>query len=226
MIIRVAILEDHRSVIDGYLYRLSRYPDIAVVATATYGEELEPMMQVHPIDVLLLDVQVWVSENNSAPYPIMHQIPHLLARYPNLAILVITMFNVSALIRGIIDVGASGYIVKDDTAAIETLGEIIRKVARGDVHFSEKAHAKLVRSLNKGQEPKLTARQLEVLSFFGAHPNSTTLDIATELSIAPSTVRNTLSNSYFKLGVRNRTAALAKARELGLITPNTPPPHI
>jgi two-component system nitrate/nitrite response regulator NarL len=36
--IRVAILDDHQSIVDGYLYRLQNAPDIEVVATAVYGE--------------------------------------------------------------------------------------------------------------------------------------------------------------------------------------------
>ena len=43
--VRVAILDDHQSIIDGYVYRLSTNSDVQVVATATYGEDLEPMLK-------------------------------------------------------------------------------------------------------------------------------------------------------------------------------------
>ena len=59
--VRVAILDDHQSIIDGYIYRLSSTPEIEVVATANYGEELEPVLAKYPADVLLLDLSVRTS---------------------------------------------------------------------------------------------------------------------------------------------------------------------
>lgn len=56
--IKVAMLDDHQSIIDGYLHRLSHLPELEIVATAAFGEELEPLLEEPPIDVLLLDVAV------------------------------------------------------------------------------------------------------------------------------------------------------------------------
>src|SRR5690349_1187844 len=79
--VRVAILDDHQSIIDGYVYRLSSTPEIDVVATANYGEDLEPLLAKHPVDVLLLDLSVRTSHENSNPFPILHLIPKLLQRH-------------------------------------------------------------------------------------------------------------------------------------------------
>ncbi|MCI0398697.1 MAG: hypothetical protein L0322_27725, partial [Chloroflexi bacterium] len=87
--IRVAILDDHQSIIDGYIYRLSSAAEIEVVATAFYGRELEPMLAARPVDVLLLDVNVPTAPDNPNPYPILYEIPKLLQRYPNMNVLVI-----------------------------------------------------------------------------------------------------------------------------------------
>jgi DNA-binding NarL/FixJ family response regulator len=57
--VRVAILDDHQSIIDGYTYRLSVVPEIQIVAMAVYGEDLETMLASHKVDVLLLDVSVF-----------------------------------------------------------------------------------------------------------------------------------------------------------------------
>ena len=56
--IRVAILDDHQSIIDGFTYRLSMDPAIQIVSTALFGEDLEAMVANNPVDVLLLDVSV------------------------------------------------------------------------------------------------------------------------------------------------------------------------
>ena len=79
--VRVAILDDHQSIIDGYIYRLSSTTEIEVVATATHGEELEPLLVKQPVDVLLLDLSVRTSPENSNPFPILHIIPKLLQSF-------------------------------------------------------------------------------------------------------------------------------------------------
>ena len=112
--IRVIILDDHQSIIDGYLYRLIKEPQIEVAATLTFGEDLEPVLAMHPTDVLLLDVNVPNSPEESSPYPILHTMPKLLDMYPGLNILIVTMYNEPELIRNVMEAGASGYLLKED----------------------------------------------------------------------------------------------------------------
>jgi len=106
--VRVAILDDHQSIIDGYLYRLSQTTEIEVVGTATHGEELEPLLVKHPVDVLLLDLSVRTSPENPNPFPILHIIPKLLQKYSNMSVLVISMYAEPGLMRSLIEAGASG----------------------------------------------------------------------------------------------------------------------
>jgi two-component system, NarL family, nitrate/nitrite response regulator NarL len=65
--IRVAILDDHQAIIDGYLFRLANAADIQVAATLSYGEDLEPALEKEPVDVLILDVQVPTSATTPTP---------------------------------------------------------------------------------------------------------------------------------------------------------------
>jgi two-component system nitrate/nitrite response regulator NarL len=110
--IHVAILDDHQSIIDGYLFRLGQSPDIEVVVTAKYTDELEALLARTPVDVLLLDVQVSISADNLNPYPILERIPAWLQSYPELSVLVISMYNLPSLLRSVMEVGASGYLLK------------------------------------------------------------------------------------------------------------------
>jgi DNA-binding NarL/FixJ family response regulator len=215
--IRVTIMDDHQSIVDGYRYRLSQVPEIELIATLAYGDELERSLQEHPVDVLILDVHVPVSQNNLNPYPILHVIPRLLQLYPDLEILVISMLSDRSMIRGVVEAGASGYILKSDSRLIQELGKTILSVAKGDLCFSEKAWKAY---LGKKAEP-FTARQLEALSLCAAYPNSKTAELARKMEIANSTLRNLLSTVYLKLGVQTRAAAIAKAREIGIITPDS-----
>lgn len=213
--IRVAILDDHQSIIDGYIYRLGQIPEIEVVATATFGDELEPMLAAHSLEVLLLDVQVATAPDNLNPYPILHLIPKLVEKYPDLNVLVISMHNQPTLIKAVMEAGASGYILKDDQATIVELGNIIRTVAKGAIYFSQQASQQLFRKIPG--DSTLTIRQIEVLSLCAAYPNATTAELANRLGVANSTIRNLLSGAYIRLDVRNRAAAIAKVQKLGLI---------
>ena len=85
--VQVAILEDHQSVIDGYLFRLGQSPEIEVVAIASFWEDFKPMLVDHLPDVLILDVGVSTAPDNPNPFPILEAIPKLLEKHPKLSIL-------------------------------------------------------------------------------------------------------------------------------------------
>jgi two-component system nitrate/nitrite response regulator NarL len=225
-IIHVTILDDHQSIVDGYLYRLGKVPEIEVVSTLSYGSELEPSLREHPTDVLLLDISVPTSPENSNPYPILHVIPKLLQIYPGLNILVISMFTERGLIRGVMDAGANGYILKDDRATICDLASVVQTVSGGGICFSQKAHQLFLNHQISVDGDSLSPRQLEALSLCASCPDALTADIAREMSVSHSTVRNLLSGAYVKLGVRTRAAAISKAQGLGILTPVTPAPNL
>ncbi len=220
--IRVTILDDHQSIIDGYLYRLNSFPQIEVGAVLTLGEELEPTLATYPTDVLLLDIYVPTSKDNANPYPILYAIPKLLDLYPSLNILVITMHNERSLIRSVTETGISGYILKDDQEMIRDLGNVILSVASGAVVFSQQVHQLLLRSHKTQAGDQLLNRQVEILSLCAAYPDSTTAELAHKMGLSNSTIRNLLSNAYLRLGVHTRLAAVTKARQLGIITPLQP----
>jgi len=220
--IRVAILDDHQSIVDGFTYRLSMDPEIQIVSIALFGEELEPMIASHPVDVLILDVSVPNSQEDHNPYPVLHTIPGLLKKYPGLNILVISMFTQRSLIEALINAGICGYILKDDQSSIQQLDKIVRQVANGGIYFSERATWE---SKSGSPDAILTPRQLEALSLCASHPDGDTVLLANELGVTGSTLRNLLSGSYLRLGVRTRAAAIAKAHQLGII-PVKPEPAL
>lgn len=221
--INVAILDDHQSIVDGYVHRLSQSPLIEVVATLNFGDQLEPTLAKFPTDVLLLDISVPVSTENSNDYPILHLIPKLMQLYPHMNILVISMFAERGLIRGIMEAGANGYILKDDRSTLVDLANVVLTIAGGGIHLSQKAHQLFLSDQLNRTGNTLSLRQLEALSLCAAFPDALTTELSQEMAVANSTFRNLLSGAYIKLNVRTRTAAISKARSLGIITPFAPP---
>jgi len=222
--VRVAILEDHQSVIDGYLFRLGQSPEIEVVAIASFWEDFKPMLVDHLPDVLILDVAVSTAPDNPNPYPILEAIPEFLKKHPNLSILVISMFDQATLIKAVMDAGANGYILKDDQATIRELDKVVLTISKGDIHLSQQAYRQLFQRYP--QDSVLTPRQAQALSLCASYPGATSVELAKKLGINDSTFRNLLSGVYQRLDVNNRAAAIAKARKFGLITPDDPTPDI
>lgn len=222
--VRVAILDDHQSIIDGYTYRLNNIPGIELVTTALYGEELYSMLRKHKLDVLLIDLSVQTSPEDQTPYPILRIIPQLLQEYPNLKVLVVSMHTGPGLMRTIMEAGVSGYITKDDHEALKNLGRIVLSAADGDIYFSQEAYQLYQQYENMRTADLLTPRQVEALAVCGLHADLSTAELAEILAVSNSTARNLLSSAYLRLGVHSRAAAVEKARNLGLIQPHLPGP--
>jgi DNA-binding NarL/FixJ family response regulator len=221
MSVKIAIFEDHQSIIDGYLYRLSQHPDMEIAGIAHYGQELEKMLSSHEVDVLLLDIHLPTSSSDRTPFPIMQAIPKLFSRYPTLRILVISMSTQIALVQALVDSGVNGYIFKDDQSSIQKLSAIVEIIASGGMYFSPEAQRQLNRNASSNL-PTLSLRQLEILSICAKYPDIKTAEIAARLNIAPSTVRNSLTQAYTRLGVRTRAAALARLQQMGIIFSSPP----
>ena len=223
--IRVAILDDHQSSLDSYTLRLTGKGNIEVVGTAGYGVELDPLLEENQVDVLILDVGVPNSEEDRNPYPILHVLPRLRKSYPLMAVLIISMYDQPNLVKAALDAGASGYILKEDREAIVQLAEVVTLVKTGGIYLSQKLRSMLVDAgIYRG--PLLSARQKEALSLAASYPDISTQEMAERMNIASSTVRNLLSKAYKRLKVHSRSAAIEKARALGLISPYLPGPNL
>jgi DNA-binding NarL/FixJ family response regulator len=217
MSIRVVILEDHQPAIDGYYYRLSGDEGFEIVAAVAFAEELKSLLAVTAADILLLDVSVPTAEDNPAFYPTLSLVAELQELYPELKIVIISMHSERTLIQSALKVGVNGYILKEDRTAIQNLPHIMRSIANGGSYLSQQ----VLNQLSGKHEPPVTLsrRQLQILSTAAANPNLTQSEIADELHVAHSTVRNSLTSVYQRMDVRNLAGAITRARELGIIEP-------
>ena len=85
--------------------------------------------------------------------------------------------------------------------------------------MSDRAYELMMKRPTCSLKQPLTARQIQALSLCAAFPELSTGELAKKMEIANSTLRNLLSGAYLRLNVRNRMAAVAKARQKGIITP-------
>lgn len=128
------------------------------------------------------------------------------------AVLVVTTFDSDADIMGALDAGARGYLLKDSPT--EQLVDAALAAAAGCTVLSPEIQARLVlRTVNPARS--LSEREVEVLQQVAA--GATNREVARALFISESTVKTHLAHLFEKLGVDNRTALVAAARERRLI---------
>ena len=214
--INITILEDHQSIIDGYLYRLVPEKGFNINGVVRYGEDLLPMLRTTRCDVLILDLQVPTSATNSNSFPVLNNIPVIRTLFPDLVVLVISMHSQRVLSERLFEMGVKGFIFKDDNQAIENLDNVVVKLKNGGSYFSIGDYEKLKNLKSENAHPLLSARQMEALSLCVAFPDCSSEELANRLGVSSSTFRNLLSNAYSRLGVRTRVAAIAELQKLGI----------
>jgi len=212
--IRVAIADDQTLVRQGIRSLLELTPDLQVVGEASDGAEALALLTKTPVDVALLDVRM--------PHKTGLEVLAALARTasPPPCIL-LTTFDDDAVALAAIKLGARGFLLKDVT--LEQLAEAVRTVASGGTIINPAVTERVVRGLARlaSSVPSaniadaLTKRELEVLRLIATGWSNK--EIADALGTAEATVKNQASSIFNKLGVRDRTRAVLRAIELGVL---------
>jgi len=211
--IKVCIVEDQTLVREGLESLLHLSSDIRVVAQASNGRDALALLKEKPSDVMLLDIRMPDMDGLELLRILSH-------RGISIPTIVLTTFDEDALLFECLKLGAQGYLLKDVT--LMTLTDAVRTVAAGGTMINPAMTRRVIAILQSKAKPsgeridKLTDREVEIVRLMtGGFSNG---EIATCLKIAEGTVKNHVSNVLSKLGVRDRTRAVLKAIELGLIS--------
>jgi DNA-binding NarL/FixJ family response regulator len=204
--IRVLVADDHPVVRGGIVALLGAEDDIEIVGEATTGPDaVETAIELKP-DVVLMDLRMPGIDGDVAT-------GRILAAEPGIRVLVLTTYESDDTILRAIEAGASGYLLK--AAPTEELLAGIRSVARGEVALAPTIAAKLVARVQRPAAPTLSPRELEVLGLVAQGQSNP--QIAAELFLSEATVKTHLLHVFEKLEVSDRTRAVTKAMELGLL---------
>jgi DNA-binding NarL/FixJ family response regulator len=217
MAIRVLLVDDQALFREGLETLLSVHKDIQVVGQASNGEEaVEVAARVQP-DVVLMDVRMPILDGVGATRRLKEALPQC-------KVIVLTTFDDDEYIFDALRTGAVGYLLKDVASA--KLVEAIRVAARGESFLEPSVAAKVIAEFSRVSsmvpsvqmeqlvEP-LSERELEILGLIVR--GASNKEIADQLFIVEGTVKNHVTHILGKLGVRDRTQAALKARELGLL---------
>ena len=218
MSIRVAVVDDQALLRGGFSVMLGLQEDIEVVAEAGDGAAAIEIARTHRPDVILMDIRMPGMDGLTATETIVES-----ADWP-VKVLILTTFDPDEYVYKALRAGASGFVLKDISP--EDLVAAVRTVAEGGALLAPSVTRRLI---SRFAEPpsldssvvarldRLTTREREVLVAVTA--GSSNLEIAEELFVGAATVKSHVSAILTKLGLTNRTQAVAFAYESGLVKP-------
>lgn len=212
--IRVLVVDDQTLVRQGVSGLLALADDIEVCGEAADGREALEQVEALKPDIILLDLRM----PEMTGIEVLERLSEKETLPPTI---ILTTFDDDELVLKGIRAGAKGYLLKD--VSLDELVGAIRTVADGGSLVRPAVTTRVVKGLERlhpefsslDRPDPLTDRETEILRLMaGGYSNK---EIANSLCVAEGTVKNHVSNILSKLGVRDRTRAVLKALELGIV---------
>jgi DNA-binding NarL/FixJ family response regulator len=215
---RIAIVDDHDFMRETMTDMLSDEPDLTVVGVAADGREAIELCRSARPDLVLMDVRMPHMDGLTATREIKRQLP-------TTSVLMVTMHENTDYLLEALRAGAAGYVLKDATR--NELTSAVRGVLSGESPVDSELATRLLRRLaaedpggaagarNGGGNHSLTPREVEVLGLMAE--GQTNRQIAQSFVISVGTVKNHVEHIIAKLGVSDRTQAVVRALETGII---------
>jgi DNA-binding NarL/FixJ family response regulator len=203
--IRVVLVDDHPALRVGLRVLLEQAPDIAVVGEA--GDEAEAIHELALLrpDVVVLDCQLPGEGGTAVALEIRQR------QWPT-RVLALSSYADDGYVRGMVDAGAVGYLLKDEAPA--AIVAAVRAAAQGNGWFSPEIAGKIA-AWERGELPGgLTERELEVLRLIAGGLSNK--EIAQQLCITVRTANFHVGNILHKLDVASRVEAAVWAKEQGI----------
>ncbi|MEM1117660.1 MAG: response regulator transcription factor [Bacteroidota bacterium] len=217
--LRLALAEDHPDLRAGLVEKLGFFPEVEVVAVAEDGAELIAAVGLLPAppDVVLMDIEMPHVDGVEATR-------RLRAAYPEVAVVMLTVFDDDARVLDALDAGAAGYLVKE--APIEAVVSAAKEAAAGGTPLAPSVAGAVVRQYRRSQDADrarraalnaagLSARERDVLRLLAL--GHTDDGAAYALGISVHTVRSYTKTLFRKLDVHSRAEAARRASELGVV---------
>jgi two-component system NarL family response regulator len=196
--LKILLVDDHYLVRMGLASILALEPDMAVCAEAASGEQALALYREHRPDVTLMDLRLPGLSGTETAH-------RLRAEFPEARIVMISTYACDEEIYGALQAGALAYLVK--SVQREELTRAVRKAAAGQRHIPAEIASRLADRVTRSQ---LSAREIDV----GGRRNR---EIAAALDISEGTVKLHVSSILGKLGVADRTEAVTRALQRGIV---------
>jgi DNA-binding NarL/FixJ family response regulator len=216
-LIKVLLVDDQVLVRKGFGMIVNAQGDMCVAGEAGEGEQAVRLCAELRPDVVLMDVHMPGLDGVAATEQIT-------AALPGVRVLALSMYDLDEYVVNMLRAGASGFLPKDISP--EDLVQGVRLVHQGESVVAPRLLTRLIGTFVRAGRPRrfggngavgaLSEREHEVLLLIGKGLSNS--EIAKALFLAPSTVKNHVTNVFAKIGARDRAQAVIAAYEAGLIT--------
>jgi two-component system, NarL family, nitrate/nitrite response regulator NarL len=204
--VKVVLADDHDLVRLGIKGLLHRIEGVEVIAEARSGEELLAVLRSCRPDVVMTDLSMPGMDGIEA-------IAQIRAGWPDLPVLVLTMYNTPDMVKRAVASGASGYLMKN--ATVQEVEQALRNVRASGSYFG----AEVTRLLMEKGEPApadvLTGRQVEILTLLARGLSSK--EIAYELGLSSKTIDVHRGHIMERLGIPDLAGLTKYAVRKGLV---------
>ncbi|MEI7490179.1 MAG: response regulator transcription factor [Bacteroidota bacterium] len=200
--IKIFLVEDHDLVRDGLKALLTSIPDISIIGEASTGKSLFEKLKIVQPDIIVLDISLPDVSGIEITKRLRHE-------YPQIRVLILSMYTHEDFVTGAIKSGAKGYLPKNTSR--DELVKAIYAIFRGEEFFGETISKILLKSFirsaveKEDQQEKpaynLSSRELEILRLYAEGFNNK--EIGVKLNISVRTVETHKNHIMKKLGIRS-----------------------
>jgi DNA-binding NarL/FixJ family response regulator len=220
---QIVIVDDHPVLRDGLTQLICDQPDFECTGMADNTADAKRLVERSAPDLMILDLRLKTGDA-------LDLIKTLRVEHPDVKVLVLSQCDELIFAERAVRAGASGYLMKEN--ATEEILRAIRKVLAGDIYFSERVSASLVRrslerkpDVSEAGVERLSDRELQVFQLIGA--SYSTREIADEFNLSIKTIETHRENIKSKLNLQNAAELhrFAEAWAAKNLPPFTPEPE-
>jgi DNA-binding NarL/FixJ family response regulator len=207
-ITQIALVDDHRLFRSGLVSLINSFIGYEVIFEAANGDELSRKIspKFKP-DIILLDINMPVMDG-------IETAQWLHNNYPDICIIVLSMFEDADKVLTMVKLGVKGYLLKD--AEPHEFEQALKKVVQGELYYPEFVTRHMINSINRNSEQvKLNNRELEFLKLAGTE--LTYKEIADQMCISARTVDGYRDQLFEKLQIKSRVGLVLYAIKNNLV---------
>ena len=211
--IKLLIADDHEMILDGYQLLLSQEESIEVIGQAKTGEEvIEKACKAAELDLIILDINMPGKDG-------IEVTKELKSSFPEIKILIVTMYSRKEFVRNLMEIGVDGYILKNSgkkelLAAIESLGQ-------GEPYYARQVTDLMIKSYQKHRifdsplDIEMSEREKDIIRLIA--DGLSTIEIGEELFLSTHTISTHRKNILSKLNVKNSAGVIRYGIQTGIV---------